>query len=522
MRNQSRYIFSIILMFIGSFFIFSFLSDPMHSLTDGPDDAFYYLTYARELAKGNLFSWNGIYPSTGFHPLWLFFTSLPFLFTENLNIIVPILSIFLILLFLISLKFFIQLINNLSQDQFIKLIGIFLFSLISANCFFWYMETALSVTLFLGYCLIAFLNKEIKYSTSIALGAFSSLLVLSRMDMVLVIAPIHALFILRTLKEHKWSRALIMTLIPIFSVGAYMLILFIITGTPLPLSGTIKSTFPHFFMLTRWDVLINLKWHGLLSSSITILSLVGFSLSSLFVKMERNIKSTTSPLYCLVIGSSLNVLYHTSFTRTGEIGSWYFAIHYYISIISIIYFLSNFKKLIIIENNNLMFSEKFYSKVFISLSLTLLFFVCFIDRFNHNFLQSQPYAYKQYVEFLDKSNFNKKSRIYDESDGSFAYFSKMPTYHRKGMAATPDYVALQKKFIFKNGTFLFGKELKTYLEGEKIDYIIRLRSVGKESNEEKCILENAKYVMANPYREKNQYIYLIKAEDYEKEFCLGD
>ena len=156
MSNQSKYIFTIIFIFIGSFFIFSFLNDPMHSLTDGPDDVFYYLTYARELAKGNLFSWNGIYPSTGFHPLWLFLISLPFLLTENLNIIVPILSVFLLCLFLLSLRFFNRLINNLFQDQFIKLIGIFLFFLLSANCFFWYMETALSVTLFLGYCLIAF------------------------------------------------------------------------------------------------------------------------------------------------------------------------------------------------------------------------------------------------------------------------------------------------------------------------------------------------------------------------------
>ena len=154
--------------------------------------------------------------------------------------------------------------------------------------------------------------------------------------------------------------------------------------------------------------------------------------------------------------------------------------------------------------------------------MALLFFVCYLDRLNHNFRKSQSFAYKKYVEFLEKSNFNKKSKIYDESDGSFAYFSKMPTYHRKGMAATPNYVALQKKFILENGIVMYGKELQKYLEGEKIDYIIKLRSVLKNSNEEKCILEKAKYVMANPYMEKNEFIFLIQSEDYEKEFCLGD
>ena len=28
--------------------------------------------------------------------------------------------------------------------------------------------------------------------------------------------------------------------------------------------------------------------------------------------------------------------------------------------------------------------------------------------------------------------------------------------------------------------------------------------------------------MANPYIEKNEFIFLIESEDYEKEFCLGD
>ena len=101
MTNQYKYIFFIILVFSGSFFIFSFLKNPMYSLTESPDDAFYYLTYARELAKGNLFSWNGIYPSTGFHPLWLFLTAIPFLFTPNLILIVAVLSIFLVGCFLL-------------------------------------------------------------------------------------------------------------------------------------------------------------------------------------------------------------------------------------------------------------------------------------------------------------------------------------------------------------------------------------------------------------------------------------
>ena len=102
--DQRRYNKFIVIFFIGSFLIFSFLKDPMYSLTESPDDVFYYLTYARELAKGNFFSWNGIYPSTGFHPLWLIISSVPFLFTQNLSLIVPILSIFLLICFLFSLR----------------------------------------------------------------------------------------------------------------------------------------------------------------------------------------------------------------------------------------------------------------------------------------------------------------------------------------------------------------------------------------------------------------------------------
>ena len=74
-------IYSILTLFIFliSYFIYSFLEQPIYTLSDTPGDTFYYLVYGREAADLRFFSWNGLYPSNGFHPLWLFFCCNKFL-----------------------------------------------------------------------------------------------------------------------------------------------------------------------------------------------------------------------------------------------------------------------------------------------------------------------------------------------------------------------------------------------------------------------------------------------------------
>jgi hypothetical protein len=49
-----------------------------------PDDALYYFTIARNLAQGNGISFDGVDPTNGFHPLWLFLITLVYWLTSGL------------------------------------------------------------------------------------------------------------------------------------------------------------------------------------------------------------------------------------------------------------------------------------------------------------------------------------------------------------------------------------------------------------------------------------------------------
>ena len=37
----------------------------------------------------------------------------------------------------------------------------------------------------------------------------------------------------------------------------------------------------------------------------------------------------------------------------------------------------------------------------------------------------------KFAEMLDEKNLNKSTKIFDGTDGNFAFFSKIPTYHVK-------------------------------------------------------------------------------------------
>ena len=105
-KLEKVYLFIIILFFLISYILYSFLEPPIYTLSRTPGDTFYYLVYGREASDLRFFSWNGLYPSNGFHPLWLVFVALSFFITENLAIVVYILSIFLFIFFIISIWFF--------------------------------------------------------------------------------------------------------------------------------------------------------------------------------------------------------------------------------------------------------------------------------------------------------------------------------------------------------------------------------------------------------------------------------
>lgn len=523
------YCFFIILFFLLSYFLYSFIEPPLYTYTEGPGDAFYYLVYGREAADLKFFSWNGLYPSNGFHPLWLVFVASSFLISQDFVIVVMLLSVFLFIFFTISIWYFNKIIY-IYNDNGIKLVSLFMFAVVSAKCFFWYMESALSVVIFISYIYYVILqfkpHDKIEIITPVVIGTLSSLLALTRLDLVFLISPLHAFLIFNVIKQKNLRSTLALILLPVIIVGAYVLLIYLITGAPVPLSGIVKSSFPYFFIETEWSKLLSEQtWYGIFSITLIFLFTIGSSIITKSIKKDfitTKEKNYLNIMYFLLLGCFFHVAYHISFSITGAIGRWYFVIHFYVLIFSISLFLHNLKK--VLKDTSLydILVHKFFSYIIFVITLPLIIYVTIYLRANNDYEKSQAYAAMKFVEMLEKEKFDKSAKVYDGTDGSFAFFSKMPTYHVKGMAATPDYVFLKKKNR-QTAKLLDENMREDYLSKKDIDYVISTMDyvligeiIKKGSQKEQCIKDISEYNMLANNEDHVFSYYLIESKLYEE------
>ena len=543
-KLEKIYSILIILFFFISYILYSFLEPPIYTLSQTPGDTFYYLVYGREAADLKFFSWNGLYPSNGFHPLWLVFVSLSFSISENLDIVIYLLSIFLFIFFVISIWYFYK-ISQIYNDRLIQIISTFLFAILATKYFFWYMESALSVVLFLVYIYYAtykFIQKEKEnISISFNIGVISSLIVLSRLDLVLLISPLHGYLIFSSLLRKKLKVSLALALPPILIVGGYVILIYLITGSPVPLSGVIKSNFPNIFQNLNWSTLLsNQIKYGILAIIITLICTIGSTILTKFTKKELisfKLKNYLNIIYLLLIGIFLHTLYHVTFSNIGSVGRWYFIVHLNVSILSISLFLYYLK---IFFNYYTIKKKIFYITIIITLPLIFYNSINLRETFTYRddlpykkmeYINKEPYAVMKFAEMLNKKKFDKSTKIFDPTDGSFAFFSKIPTYHMKGMAATPNYVYEKKKIIkqFRNDNQLLNNALKKFekkflLEGDieyilmsqasKIHYSRKFKTDAENDLLEKCIKDISEYNMINSNKDFIAYYYLVKTENY--------
>ena len=289
-KLEKIYSVLIIFFFFISYILYSFLEPPIYTLSQTPGDSFYYLVYGREAADLRFFSWNGLYPSNGFHPLWLVFVSLSFSISQNLDIVIYLLSIFLFVFFIISLWCFYR-INQIYNDKLIQIISTFLFTILATKYFFWYMESALSVVLFLVYIyyvIFKFILKDKKnIPISLNIGIISSLIALSRLDLVLLISPLHGYLIFCSILQRNIKSSLALALPPILIVGGYVILIYLITGSPVPLSGVIKSNFPNITQNVDWSMLLsNQIKYGILAVSTTLICAIGTTIIARLIKKK--------------------------------------------------------------------------------------------------------------------------------------------------------------------------------------------------------------------------------------------
>ena len=225
-------------------------------------DVFYYLTVARNLASGMGASFDGEYTTNGFHPLWQLYTALLYGFSSLAGLGEPtfLVGVFLSSLLLIVLatvllgSCFRLALGRVPAAFPILPVGLYALSAGSLQPLYgslWSfangMESGVTLAAF-AWALRCMVQRERDGSPAIdwQLGAALSVLMLSRLDHAALAVCVLATYALRPARRGG-SRLLELAAVagPFgLSLMLYLCFNWLSAGSLLPVSGTVKSSFP--------------------------------------------------------------------------------------------------------------------------------------------------------------------------------------------------------------------------------------------------------------------------------------
>ena len=221
-------------------------------------DTFYYLSVARHSVQASFYTFDGVFPTNGFHPLWQYSLTLIFdsmkITNQEIQILV---TFYLSILFVaIGTALFGVALLKVTQNIAISLIaavpGIYylIFSLIEpqyANpwAFVNGMESPFSILLFgiLSYSLIELKLLSELSKFKIALVSFLlTLITLSRLDDAFIFIPFLASILIFSITfKEKFINGLVASVTPTIVISSYLLYNLSYAGILLPISGFAKG-----------------------------------------------------------------------------------------------------------------------------------------------------------------------------------------------------------------------------------------------------------------------------------------
>ena len=228
---------------------FALRPDVRHLLLRVVDDASYYLTTARNMADGHGMTFDGIHATNGFHPLWLFVLVPLFMLQAAPETMLRL--VVLLQVALLGIAFLVLWRTQLRQ--FSPRVA-----LVTAIVFVWLvfmqclngMESALfALLLVLLYAWGERLSRvPVTWPRALVFGLILGLLLLSRLDMIFI--PLAMLLGLSRYLLKPGTRRRALTAIMMAGGAAsvvvlpYLLFNVLDFGSPMPISGALKSSFP--------------------------------------------------------------------------------------------------------------------------------------------------------------------------------------------------------------------------------------------------------------------------------------
>lgn len=287
------------------------------------DDAFYYFKIAKNLADGHGSTFNGFYSTNGYHPLWMFLVVITRVIADSSKLEFLLLAKCLIsFLYLCQLVVTYKLCTALENKRLsLSKIAYFTFS----ACFFILIAGGgMEVALTLPLLLLLFLFIETR-ANILTLSIVATLIVLSRLDSVLLIAPLSIYLVFS--RHHKPKSYLAPLILMVSVIVAYTSISYELFGVAVPISGLAKSSI-------RFALFSTESWNSLFTyTNWKRINL--FALCCLVALLTLLVKHRSIPISRFLFSMMLGVILF--FATTAARSDWPMWPWYFYPIITIFY-----------------------------------------------------------------------------------------------------------------------------------------------------------------------------------------
>src|ERR1700733_11668687 len=311
---------------------FSLQYDVRHLLVRIADDASYYMTAARNLAAGRGLTFDGIHPTNGFHPLWLLMLVPLFLLHATPETMIRLVALLQTILLSLAYLVFWRTQSKVFSPRTAALTGILFVYFVFLPCING-MESALLVLLIAvlyGYGL-HLTQTQLNWRRAALLGLILGCVLLARLDMIFIALCLLGWFSHRCLAIETRSRAvaavLVCSLAAAAVVGPYLTFNYLKFGSLMPISGALKSSFPHIALGTNTLPRIAAMGSANLVSAVLA---IGWSLWTV-IRTLRNRSAADTGFYATATtvfagGISTHFLFTMIFMKADTF-AWYFVIY---------------------------------------------------------------------------------------------------------------------------------------------------------------------------------------------------
>ena len=295
----------------------------------GADDAYFYLTVARNAAQGHLSSFDGASMTNGYHPLWAAILTPLFLLVTDKDVALFVTLITCCLLHGVTLRAIWRILaRRVSVEAACFGAAFFvLFGLVPA----WYLGQgplamavfALFVELFLRVALDEPGSRS-PWSTGLALGLFAAAAVLARLDTIMPTMASLAWLWLARRGAARFVATVALATMGVF-VGLYVASNVMTYGHAVPISGVLKSSFPLLSLINY--PLTSPKWYRLLVPLVVALAFTGWRVVARRAR-TRGSPTIDGPLGAITAGILVFFAYEMLCQKDADYGlySWHFAV----------------------------------------------------------------------------------------------------------------------------------------------------------------------------------------------------